>query len=253
VIDTHCHVHDRAFDADRDEVIARARAAGVRAMLTVGEDLADSAVAIATARRYGLAAAVGIHPHEAARAPHDVARELVALLREPGVVALGEIGLDYYYDHSPRDVQGEVFRSQLRIARETGSSVVFHQRDAFDDFTHILREEWRPEMKGVVHCFTGTTDQAHVYVNEFGLFLGIGGVLTFPSAQSVRDAVCALGIGALVLETDCPYLSPVPKRGKRNEPAYVAYTAQRLAELLGMPLDDLVAATDANAFTLFRI
>jgi TatD DNase family protein len=174
-------------------------------------------------------------------------------LREDGAVALGEIGLDYYYDHSPRDVQVRVFREQLRIARDSASPAIFHQRDAFDEFTRILREEWKPAMRGVVHCFTGTPAQARVLCDEFGLFLGIGGVLTFPKAESVRDAVRDVGIGALVLETDCPYLAPVPKRGKRNEPAYVTHTAAKLAELLAVPLDEVVCATDANAFKLFGI
>lgn len=253
MIDTHCHVHDRAFDADRDDVIARAKAAGVRAMLTVGEDITDSRTAIEVAHRYGLAAAVGIHPHEAARAPADIVRDLAPLLEERGVVALGEIGLDYYYDHSPRDVQVKVFRAQLRMARERGCTVVFHQRDAFDDFTRVLRDEWRAPMRGVVHCFTGTPDQARVYVEEFGLSLGVGGVLTFPNAEPVRDAVRDVGLSSLVLETDCPYLAPVPMRGRRNEPAYVTHTAARLAELLGVPLADVVTATDASALTLFGI
>lgn len=253
MIDTHCHVHDRAFDADRDEVIECAREAGVRAMVTIGEDIADSRRAIETAQRYDLRAAAGIHPHEAAGAPPDIAAELSPLLDAGGVVALGEIGLDYYYDRSPRDVQLRVFAEQLALARERGMPVVFHQRDAFDDFTRVLREQWRPSMRGVVHCFTGTPDQARTYVDEFGLLLGIGGVLTFPNAQPVRDAVCAVGPGALVLETDCPYLAPVPKRGKRNEPSYVTYTALRLAELLDLSLDAIVTRTDANAFKLFGI
>lgn len=220
-------------------------------MVTIGEDISDSRTALETAQRYGLRAAVGIHPHEAAGAPPDIASALTPLLDESSVVALGETGLDYYYERSPRDVQMRVFAQQLRIARERATPVVFHQRDAFEDFTRILREEWRPGMRGVVHCFTGTTDQARRYVDEFGLVLGIGGVLTFPNAQPVRDAVCAVGAGALVLETDCPYLAPVPKRGKRNEPAYVTHTAARLAELLGISLYELVARTDANALRLF--
>lgn len=251
MIDTHCHLHDRAFDDDRDGVVARAREAGVRTMVTVGVDLPDSRRAIEAAQHYGLYAAAGIHPHEAKGAPENLAPELTALLRERGVVALGEIGLDYYYDHSPRDVQRNVLRKQLRVARDRESPVIFHQRDAFDEFVGILREEWRPAMRGVVHCFTGTPDQARVYCEEFNLFLGIGGVLTFPKAEFVRDAVRDVGIGALVLETDCPYLAPVPKRGKRNEPAYVTHTAAKLAELLVLPLEEIAAATDANAVALF--
>ena len=253
MIDTHCHLQDRAFGDDRGEVVERAREAGVGTMVTVGVDLADSRAAVETARRYGLFAAVGLHPHEAASAPPDLATELTPLLLEDGVVAVGEIGLDYYYERIPRDVQIGVMREQLRIARERSIPVVFHQRDAFDDFTRILREEWTPAMRGVVHCFTGTPSQARVYCEEFGLYLGIGGVLTFPKAESVRDAVRDVGIGALVLETDCPYLAPVPKRGKRNEPAYVTHSAAKLAELLVLSLDEVASATDANALTLFGI
>ncbi len=253
MIDTHCHLHDRAFEDDRAEVVERAREAGVATMLTVGTDLADSRAAIEIARRYRLFAAVGVHPHEAASAPPELADELTKLLLEDGVVALGEIGLDYYYDRSPRDVQVNVMREQLRLARERSIPVIFHQRDAFDDFTRTLREEWTPAMRGVVHCFTGTPAQARVYCDEFGLFLGIGGVLTFPKAESVRDAARDVGIGALVLETDCPYLAPVPKRGKRNEPAYLTHSAAKLADLLALTIDEVVAATDANALRLFSM
>lgn len=253
MIDTHCHVHDPAFDADRDDVISRARAAGITAMVTIGEDLADSRRAIATARHYAIAAAPGIHPHRAAAAPDDLEARLGALLGEDGVVALGEIGLDYYYEHSPRERQIEVLRRQLSVAAERNVPVIFHQRDAFDDFVGVLREAWKPGMRGVVHCFTGTAAEAAIYRDEFGLLLGIGGVVTFPTAHALRDAVISAGPAAIVLETDCPYLAPVPKRGKRNEPAYVAHTAAALAALLGEPIESVTTATDANARALFGI
>jgi TatD DNase family protein len=253
VIDTHCHVHDRKFDDDRDAVIARARDAGITEMVTIGEDLADSRVAIATAQQYGIRAAAGVHPHEAKNAPGDLAAQLRTLLDEPNVVAIGETGLDYYYGHSPRETQAAVLREQLRVARETGMPVVFHQRDAFDDFVAILRERWTGGMRGIVHCFTGTAAEAATLTGEFGLLLGIGGVVTFPNAGGLRDAVVAAGAQWIVLETDCPYLAPVPMRGKRNEPAYVTHTAQRVAELLAMPLDALVAVTDENARRIFSL
>lgn len=253
MIDTHCHLHDRKFDPDRDDVVARARDVGLSTMLTIGEDIADSAKAAAVAQRYELWAAVGIHPHQAKNAPPDLAAALRPLLAEPRVVAIGETGLDYYYDHSPREAQANVLRAQLRLAREAALPVVFHQRDAFEDFTAILREEWNDAMRGVVHCFTGTARQAGTYVDEFGLSLGIGGVLTFPNAHELREAVLAVGPGPLVLETDCPYLAPAPLRGKRNEPAYVTHTAAKLAAVLAIPADELVATTDANARRLFRL
>jgi TatD DNase family protein len=252
LIDTHCHLHDRQFDNDREAAVARARDVGVTGLLTVGCDLDDSSRAIAIARHFGLRASVGIHPHEAKEAPADIGAAFEPLLAEDRVVAIGEAGLDYYYDHSPRDVQADVLRKQLRIAREHKLPVIFHQRDAFEDFVGVLREEYdRTKMRGVVHCFTGDTTQAATLVNEFGLLLGIGGVVTFANAQPLRDAVQAVGLDAIVLETDCPYLAPVPVRGRRNEPAFVKHTATKLADSLGVTFDDVVAATDRNAINLF--
>jgi TatD DNase family protein len=251
LIDTHCHVHDARYDDDRDAVIERARAAGVTGMVTIGEEIVDSRRALATAQRYDLLAAAGIHPHQAKDAPEDIAGALAPLLADSRVVAIGETGLDYYYDHSPRDAQARVLRAQLELARDRDFPVIFHLRDAFEDFVAILREEWKLPMRGVVHCFTGTLEQARVHVDEFGLLLGIGGVVTFENAGSLRDAVRGIGAGALVLETDAPYLAPVPLRGRRNEPSFLPRTAERVASLLGLGLDELITATDRNAHRLF--
>jgi TatD DNase family protein len=252
MIDTHAHIHDKRFDDDRDETVARARAAGITGIITVGCDLADSGRALEAARRYDVLASVGIHPHEAIDAPGDIAAAFAPFLEDERIVAIGETGLDYYYDHSPRDVQRDVLRKQLRIARERDMPVIFHHRDAYDDFVAILREEFTPGMHGVIHCFTGDAEQARTYVNEFGLALGIGGVLTFKTAEQVRDAVRAVGLAPLVLETDCPYLAPIPKRGQRNEPAFVEFTAAKLAELLDRSEDEIRSRTDANARALFK-
>jgi TatD DNase family protein len=253
MIDTHAHVHDPKFDADRAAMLDRAATAGISTIVTVGCDVADSFRALETAREYGIYASVGIHPHEAKDAPADIAAVFETFLRDSRVVAIGEAGLDYYYDHSPRDVQAKVLRDQLRLAREAAFPFIFHQRDAFEDFTAILREEWHAPMRGVVHCFTGTRDEAQLLTTEFGLLLGIGGVLTFKTAEALRDAVRTVGLGAIVLETDCPYLTPVPHRGERNEPAYVALAAQKLAEVLETSLDEVVAVTSANARDLFSL
>ena len=253
MIDTHAHVHDAKFDTDRAAALHRAAAAGVNAIVTVGCDLADSLRALETAREYRIYASVGIHPHEAKDAPADIPAVFESFLRDPRIVAIGETGLDYYYDHSPREKQQRVMREQLRLARDTGFPVIFHQRDAFDDFLAILKEEWRAPMRGVIHCFTGDADQARALTQEFGLFLGIGGVLTFKTAGTLRDAVRSVGLDRLVLETDCPYLAPVPHRGERNEPAYVAIAAQKLADILERAIDEVVAVTDANAQTLFSL
>jgi TatD DNase family protein len=247
VIDTHAHIHDKQYDEDRDAMVARARAGGVEEMVAIGCDLADSERALAAASRYGVRASIGIHPHEAKDAPDDVAAAFAPMLADPRAIAIGEMGMDFYYNHSSKESQERVLRAQLRIARERGLAAIFHQRDAHDDFVALLRQEYAPEMRGVVHCFTGDTEQAKTYTGEFGLYLGIGGVLTFKTAGALREAVRAVGIDAIVLETDCPYLAPVPMRGKRNEPAFIAHTLEKLAEVLEMAPSEVVAKTDRNA------
>jgi len=253
MIDTHCHIHDPKYDGDRDETVARARDAGVEELIAVGCDLEDSRRALEAAARYGIRASTGIHPHEAKDAPADVAAAFAPLLADPRVVAIGEMGMDFYYNHSSRDDQERVLRAQLRVARERGLASIFHQRDAHDAFVAVLRDDYAAPMRGVVHCFTGDTDQARTYTGEFGLYLGIGGVLTFKTAGALRDAVRAVGVDALVLETDCPYLAPVPKRGQRNEPAFAAYTLATLAELFGTTPERVAETTTANAKALFGL
>lgn len=254
MIDSHAHVHDKAYDDDRDAVVARARQAGVGEIVTVGCDLSDSARAAKVARDYGLRASIGVHPHEAKDAPSDLAAAFDELIAREAYapVAVGETGLDYFYDHSPRGVQRAVFAQQLAYARTRGLPVIFHQRDAFDDFVAVLREHGPPP-RAVVHCFTGDAGQARLLVDEFGFYLGIGGVVTFKTAEPLRDAVRAVGLERLVLETDCPYLAPVPMRGQRNEPAYVTRTAQRVAEVLACDEATVVAQTDRNARALFAL
>ena len=251
MIDTHAHVHDKQFDPDRADVFARARETGISHIVNIGCDLNDSERALRVARDFGCYASVGIHPHEAVDAPVDIASAFAPFLADERVVAIGETGLDYYYDHSPRDVQRAVLRAQLRIARANAMPVIFHHRDAYDDFIAILREEFAPGMRGVVHCFTGDAAQAMTYVHEFGLLLGIGGVVTFKTAEALREAVRTVGLAPLVLETDCPYLAPVPHRGKRNEPSFAAYTAAKVAEVLDVSGEDVERATTANARALF--
>jgi TatD DNase family protein len=256
MIDTHAHVHDRSFDADRDAMLARARKRGVDAVVTVGCDVNDSHRACEVAERFGLAATVGIHPHEAKDAPADLAAAFDALRERFGarVVAVGETGLDYHYDHSPRDVQRSVFAAQLAYARARDLPLVFHQREAHDDFVAGLRAGYDPgSQRGVVHCFTETPVEARVFANELGLLLGIGGVVTFKTAGQLRAAVREVGLDAIVLETDCPYLAPIPHRGTRNEVGYVADTARVVAEVLGVDIATVVARTDANARALFGL
>jgi TatD DNase family protein len=256
MIDTHAHMHDEQYDGDREATIARARAAGVDTIVTIGCDVADSERAIRTAASYGLLATIGIHPHEAVHAPDDIATafdELRAGATAP-IVAIGETGLDYHYNHSPADDQRRVLRAQIAYAHAAQLPVVFHQREAFGDFTAILRETWNPAtMRGIIHCFTGTAAEAQTFVGEFGMLLGIGGVVTFKTAEPLRDAVRAVGSAAIVLETDCPYLAPIPHRGKRNEPAFVLETARTLATLLGQTAEEISAATTATAQAFFGL
>jgi len=256
LVDTHAHVHGEQFDDDRAAMLARARAAGVERIVTVGCDLEDTRRALAVAAEFDLDATVGIHPHEAKDAPADIAAAFDELrAASPArVVAVGETGLDYYYNHSPADEQRRVLRAQIAYAARDGLPVVFHQRDAFDDFVAVLREVWdRATMRGVIHCFTGDAAQAHTFVDEFGMRLGIGGVVTFKTAQPLRDAVAAVGVHPLIMETDCPYLAPVPHRGKRNEPAFIVESARVLAQVLGQPVEDVIAATTATAQSFFSL
>ncbi len=253
MIDSHAHVHDKAFDADRDAVVERARAAGVDRLITVGCDLADSRHAIEAARRYGIFASAGIHPHAANSAPEDVALALAPLIEEPYVVAVGETGLDFYYSHSPPDAQERVLRAQIGVARERKLPLIFHVRDAHVRMLQILREEFEPGMRGVVHCFTGNADQAEAYVCEFALFLGIGGIVTFKNAATLRDAVKAVGVDALLLETDSPYLAPMPLRGRRNEPAFMTHTLETLAQILGNDRAAVESTTTENAIRCFEL
>ncbi len=256
MIDTHAHVHDHQYDEDREATLLRAQAAGVETIVTIGCDLGDSERAIRTAETYGLVATIGIHPHEAKDAPADIGAAFDRLRAGAAapIVAIGETGLDYHYNHSPAEDQRRVLRDQIAYARAAGLPVVFHQREAYDDFVAILRETWdRATMRGVVHCFTGDAAQARTFVDEFDLLLGIGGVVTFKTAEPLREAVRAVGIDAIVLETDCPYLAPVPYRGKRNEPAFMLESANAVANILDVDRLGVVAKTTATARRFFGL
>jgi len=224
--------------------------------VTIGCDLGDSERAIRTAETYGLLATIGIHPHEAKDAPTNIAAAFDGLRTGAGapIVAIGETGLDYHYNHSPAEDQRRVLRDQIAYARAAALPVVFHQREAYDDFVAILRETWdRATMRGVIHCFTGNAEQARTFVEEFGMLLGIGGVVTFKTAEPLREAVRAVGLTPIVMETDCPYLAPIPYRGKRNEPAFIVESASAVAALLGVERAAVVAMTSATAKEFFAL
>ncbi len=241
LVDSHCHVNDPKFDEDREAVLERALAAGVETMVVIdAPEFAES--------RPFLYATIGVHPHEASSATEETFARMRDLAQHPKVLAIGEIGLDYHYDFSPRDVQRRVFERQLEIAAEFGKPVVIHTREAWED---TMAQMPTLPHGGIMHCFTGTVEQASEAL-ERGFHLGFGGVLTFPKAEELRAAARATPEDRLLVETDCPYLAPVPHRGKRNEPAFVVETARRLAEVRGTTLEAIAAVTTSNFQKLMR-
>ena len=246
VVDTHTHLDDEKFDEDREQVIERALAAGVGRMVAIGTGGGppDLECAVRLADRHDFVyATIGVHPHDASKATPEALARLRELAAHPKVLAIGEIGLDYHYDFSPRDVQRAVFEQQLAIAAEAGLPIVIHTREAWEDTLKILKRHWRGS--GIMHCFTGDAAQAREAL-DLGFYLSYGGVLTFPKAENVREAARITPEDRLLVETDCPYLAPVPHRGKRNEPAFVVDTLRRLAEVRGAPVEALAATTTAN-------
>jgi TatD DNase family protein len=251
-IDTHAHLEMEAFDKDRDAVLERAAAAGLTAIVTVGTTLPDCEKAVALARRYApVYSAIGIHPHEVKGIDAAAYDALRFLGRETKVVAIGEIGLDFFYDHSPRDVQLRCFAGQLDLAEELDLPVIIHDRDAHAETLGLLRER-KGRLQGVLHCFSGDAAMARECV-ELGFHLSVAGPVTYPKADQLRAAVQEVPLERLLIETDAPYLAPQRYRGKRNEPAYVIETARRLAEVRGVPAGEMVELTAANARRLFGI
>jgi TatD DNase family protein len=256
LIDSHAHLDSDDYSADLDAVVARARAAGVERIVCVGLWRAPGSFGNAlelAARDPGFfSATVGIHPHECARVPEEDWARHEALARDLLVVAVGETGLDFHYDHSPRRAQEASFRRSLAIARGAGKPVVVHVREADQACARILQEERVPEAGGVIHCFTGDARAARAYL-DLGLHISVAGVVTFRTAEAIREAVRIVPRDRLLVETDCPFLAPVPHRGRRNEPAFVVETARKVAELWGTTLEEVAAATTANVKRLFRI
>ena len=257
-VDSHAHIDGGEYDADRDEVVARARAAGVRAILNVGTGEPRSGNferAVAVAEKYeGVYAAVGVHPHDARLYDGAAERLLRSLVEGSGrVIAWGEIGLDYHYDHSPRDVQREVFARQLGVAQETGLPVVIHSREADEETVEILRAASSGgRLRGVMHCFGGGPRMADEVLG-LGFMISFAGNVTFKKADELREVALGVPPDRLLIETDCPYLAPVPWRGRRNEPAYVVETARFLAELRGTSAEELGRVTAANFARFFGL
>ena len=253
LFDTHAHLHFPEFDADREAMLVRAREAGVSRMLTIGTDPETSRAALSmAAREADVWATVGIHPHEAAEADAAVVDEIERLAPDSRVVAVGEIGLDYFRNLSPREDQRRVFRALIGIARRAGKPVVIHCRDAHEDTLAILTEERVQEVRGIMHCFSGDVPIARRCL-DLGLVISLAGPVTYPNARALPDVARFVPGDRLVVETDCPFLPPQGYRGKRNEPAYLAITAARVAELRGEPIETLAARTTANACALLGI
>lgn len=264
LVDSHCHLDGPRFTEDREAVIARALEAGVERMLSIGsgDGPPDLEAAIRVADRYApVWATVGVHPHDAEKATDATLRELETLLRHPKVVGLGEIGLDYHYDHSPREVQKAVFRDQLAIAKAAGVPVIIHTREAWADTFAILEEHWvgaaagagasvETSLPGIMHCFSGGVAEAERSM-AMGFRISIAGVVTFPKSDELRAAAKMVPDDRLLVETDSPYLAPAPYRGKRNEPAYVVETAKRVAAERGVSYEELCRVTTANFDQLF--
>lgn len=259
LIDSHCHIDGEHFDVDRDEVVIRASESGVAAMLNVGTGdphSDDLRRAVETAARYeNVFASVGVHPHDAKLYDEAAEEHLVDLVRSSSkVIAWGEIGLDFYYDHSPRDVQIAVFQRQIRKAAELDLPIIIHSRDANDETVQVLRQECdRSDFRGgIMHCFGGTPDMAKALM-DIGFLISFAGNVTFKKAEELREAARVIPFDRLLVETDCPFLTPVPLRGKRNEPAFVQHTARFLADLYSVPFDELARQTTTNFIDFFRL
>jgi TatD DNase family protein len=253
LIDTHAHLEMREFNDDQDEVIKRAREAGVEYIVTIGTTLESSRDAVMLADKYDfIYAAIGIHPHEVKDILHPAYDILRHFAQHKKVVAYGEIGLDYHYEHSPRSDQKRKFRDMLREARMLELPIIVHDRDAHEDTLQILSEEWSPELGGVLHCYSGDLAMAKRVI-EMGFSLSIAGPVTFPKAEALREVVRQIPIEHLLIETDAPYLAPQPMRGKRNEPAFVRHTAEAVAKIKGLSFDDVARITSFNAMQLFGI
>jgi TatD DNase family protein len=261
-VDSHAHLDGEKFDSDREAVIARAREAGVRAIVAVGNGDGPAQVdcGIRLAEKYDfIYATLGVHPHEARLADDAAYQKMEGLARHPKVIAWGEIGLDYFYDHSPRGVQKEVFLRQMELAAAAKLPIVIHCRpsegsdDAWKDCLSLMREHWAAKgLGGILHCFTGNSLQAKAAL-DMGFMISFAGNVTFPKAQQIRDAALEVPLERMLIETDSPFLAPVPHRGKRNEPAFVRETARKLGELRGLTAEEVGARTSENFYNFFKL
>lgn len=254
LFDTHAHLNDPKFDEDREQVIERARNRyGVKYMLNVGFNRETISETLALAEKYPfIYASVGWHPVDAKDCTEGDLARIRTLAEHPKVVAIGEIGLDYYWNTAPREEQADLFRRQIAIAKETGLPIIIHNRDANDDVVRILKEEHAEEVGGIMHCFSGDLTVMEECL-ELDFMIGLGGPVTFKNGKLAQEVAAHVPLDRLLLETDCPYLAPHPYRGKRNETGYVRFVAEKIAEIRGLSLEELAQATMQNAFRLFGL
>jgi TatD DNase family protein len=256
LIDSHAHIDFPQFAEDRDAMLQRAREAGLQALVAIGTgpgpEKLDAALPYAEQHDW-IYASIGIHPHEAKEATPQHFDQLARLAQHPKVIAWGEIGLDYFYDHSPRGVQADVFRTQMELAHAAKLPIIIHCRDAWDDCLALIEQHWRPTgLGGILHCFTSTLDHAKRGL-DMGFLISFAGNSTYPKAQTIRDVAKELPLNRILIETDAPFLAPQPFRGKRNEPAYVAEVAKTLATVRNLPAEELAATTASNFRRFFGI
>lgn len=255
LIDSHAHIQGKEYTGEVDAVIGRAREAGVEQIIVVGGagDMSSNTAAVALAESWpNLYATVGMHPHDAKDVGEEELQQLKELAAHPKVIAVGETGLDYYYNHSPREVQRRVFAQFIRLASETDLPLVVHERDAAREVAELLRGEGEGKIRGVIHCFTGDYAAACAYL-DLGFYLSLTGIITFKNAEPLREVVRKMPLDRIFVETDSPYLTPVPHRGRRNEPAYVRFVAATIASVKGLNIEEVARVTTNNVRALFRI
>lgn len=253
LIDSHAHLDDKRFDGDRHVLIKSLESNGIELVVNIGADLETSLNSVNLANKYdNIYAAIGVHPHSASEMTPDSLEKLRELSSNQKVVAIGEIGLDFYYDNSPRDIQRKWFKEQLKLAKELNLPVVIHSRDATQETFDMIKDAQDGRLKGVMHCYSGSLEMAREYI-KLGFFISLAGPVTFKNARVVREVASHLPLDKLMIETDCPYLTPEPYRGKRNEPMFVKYVAEKIAQIKNITIEELAEHTNRNTKDLFRI
>jgi len=253
LIDSHAHLDDRRFDVDREKIIKNMKNDGIDIILHPSADMTSSVKAVNTAQKNeNIYAAVGFHPHSAKEMDEDSLEIIKSLAKKDKVIAIGEIGLDYHYDNSPRDIQKKWFIEQIRLAKDLDLPFIVHDREAHGDILKILKEENYEGMRGIIHCYSGSYEMAQEFI-KLGFLISIAGPVTFKNARRVKEIVKKLPLEKLLIETDSPYLAPEPKRGRRNEPAYVRYVASEIAEIKNLSFDKVAEATSENFINFFNL